>query len=234
MDPHDRNEQLRRDLVATYRRERMPEDRRAAAWARLQAEIGGEAPEVSPRRQHGRRDLWWGVALAAAAALVLIFGARGRTSSRESSDRANQAAHEARSADSQAPVRAGQDPEAGSEQTGPAAAEPSETAVAEPRRPRPRTQDVPKDMPDLDAELALLRAAREALGRGAPAEALASLEQHARRFPSGHLLEERMLLRAQAQCALGRREEARASAAALMEKFPGSPHAGTVARLCEG
>jgi hypothetical protein len=43
-----------------------------------------------------------------------------------------------------------------------------------------------------------------------------------------------MLLRAQAQCALGRREEARASAAALMEKFPGSPHAGTVARLCEG
>lgn len=239
MEPHDRNEQMRRDLVATYRRERMPEDRRAAAWARLQAEIGGEAPEVSPRRLHGRRDLWWGVALAAAAALVLIFGARGRTSSREPGDRANQAAHEAKSGGAQARVRAGAGDATGapSDQAAPAAEASggaSTEAAAQPRRPRPQTQDAPKDMPDLDAELALLRAAREALGRGAPAEALASLEQHARRFPSGHLVEERMLLRAQAQCALGRREEARASAAALMEKFPGSPHAGTVAGLCEG
>jgi outer membrane protein assembly factor BamD (BamD/ComL family) len=87
-------------------------------------------------------------------------------------------------------------------------------------------------MPALDAELALLRAAREALGRKAPAAALASLDQHAREFPGGHLVEERMLLRAQAQCELGRREAARAAAAELVRAFPESPHARTVAGLC--
>ncbi|MDC0670632.1 tetratricopeptide repeat protein [Nannocystis radixulma] len=92
--------------------------------------------------------------------------------------------------------------------------------------------DVPKDMPALDAELALLRTARAALGRKDPAAALTALEQHARGFPSGHLVEERMLLRAQAQCELGQRDAARAAAAELVRAFPDSPHARTVAGLC--
>jgi outer membrane protein assembly factor BamD (BamD/ComL family) len=87
-------------------------------------------------------------------------------------------------------------------------------------------------MPALDAELALLRTARAALGRKDPGAALTSLEQHAREFQAGHLVEERMLLTAQAQCELGRREAARTAAAELMRAFPGSPHARTVAELC--
>lgn len=232
MDPQSLNEQKCRDIVAAYRGERMPSERRAAAWARLQAAVGeGDESPVRARRGDRRRDLMWGAVLVAAAAVLLIVGTRGRTPQQEGRDAHSQAAHGAGSTDALTPTHA-HGGGATAEAPPPPAPAPVPEAAPPPTRAPARAADVPKDMPALDAELALLRAAREALGRKAPAAALESLEQHARAFPAGHLVEERMLLRAQAQCELGERAAARAAAAELVRAFPGSPHAATVAGLC--
>lgn len=239
MDPQRPIEHRVRDIVTAYRRERMPADARAAAWARLQAAIdaGEEAAAVTAREERPRERVWVAV-LVAAALLLWIAAELGRLSGRvDGDDVGSQAAHEAtRTAEVREPVRGGaatvvSEPVAETaEVPGPVdAGDPAEDA----RGPERRTRHVSKDMPALDAELALLRAARAALAVGDPAAALASIEQHARRFPDGHLVEERMLLRAQAQCELGRRAEARASAAELVRRFPDSPHARTVVGLCD-
>lgn len=237
MDPHDKR---CRDIVAAYRHgERMPHDARAAAWSRLQAAIRAEDEPAAPARRDRRRDLAWAAVLVAAAALVLLFAADGRRSTREdAAGTGSQAAHGAaatgpaesvaldRETRTSAPAPESPPPPAD------AGASERPPAPPRPRVQRPRGADVPKDMPALDAELALLLGAREALGGGAPAGALARLAEHERAFPDGHLREERMLLQAQAQCELGRRDAARATAAALVRAFPESPHARTAAELC--
>ncbi|MDC0720940.1 tetratricopeptide repeat protein [Nannocystis bainbridge] len=236
MDPQNLDEEKCRDLVAAYRRERMPTGARADAWVRLQAAIADEevAPQAAPSGR--RRDLVWGAVLVAAAVLILIVGARERLAQRAAGDPHSQAAHDAAATGTGAEATNVQgEPrprgdEAPATVTEPAALEPA--PESRPRPASPRAADVPKDMPALDAELALLRTARAALGRKDPAAALTALEQHARGFPSGHLVEERMLLRAQAQCELGQRDAARATAAELVRTFPDSPHARTVAGLC--
>jgi hypothetical protein len=50
----------------------------------------------------------------------------------------------------------------------------------------------------LAAELALLQRARVALRDGRPDEALALLDQHARQYPEGQLVDERRVLAAEA------------------------------------
>lgn len=239
MDPQRPNEQRCRDIVAAYRRERLPADTRATAWARLQAAIDDDATAASDERREHRRGLVWAALLVAAALLIWLVGARGRLPGRaDEGDDRSQAAHEAaRTTEVLAPsVGSGSVPavDARPESAEKPAPEVGSAAPARPSRaPTTRSIHVPKDMPSLDAELALLRAAREALARHDAAAALASLEQHARRFPAGHLIEERMLLRVQAQCELGQRAAARASAAEFVRDLPNSPHARAVAGLCE-
>ncbi|MFY0539855.1 hypothetical protein [Nannocystis pusilla] len=235
MDPQSLNEQKCRDIVATYRSERMPADARAAAWARLQAAIGeeDEAPPVRPSTR--RRDLMWGAVLVAAAVLLLVVGARAA------------AAAGRRRCGQPGGARGGGDRhERGGD--------------AGPRRGAGGTRGSFVGRARSDADRLAARAAAAAVGdasgrcpeghagAGRRADAAASrsrgprpqgpgrgvdfLEQHAREFPNGHLVEERMLLTAQAQCELGRGAEARAAAAELVRAFPDSPHTRTVAGLC--
>lgn len=233
MDPQRPIEQRCRDIVAAYRGERMPDEARAAAWARLRQAIDrGEVPASAGRGERGR-EIVWAAVLVAAAVLAWIAGTRGLPGREDSREAGSQAAHEAASTSgTPVPTSGGRATKAREER-----AEAAIDAVAGevPPAPAPAARSVPapKDMPSLDAELALLRAAREALGRGEPAAALPSLERHRREFPGGVLVEERMLLRAQALCELGRSAEARASAAELVRAFPSSPHARTAAGLCE-
>ena len=67
----------------------------------------------------------------------------------------------------------------------------------------------------LERELALLDRARQQL-RVAPAEALATLQQHQREFPKGSLRVEASIVRVETLLQLGRRAEAEALARELV------------------
>jgi hypothetical protein len=70
--------------------------------------------------------------------------------------------------------------------------------------------------PELAAELALLRAAREA----PPREGLELLARHSERFPAGALVHEREALRAALLCELGRHEQAEAAIESFLAAEP--------------
>jgi len=103
---------------------------------------------------------------------------------------------------------------------------PPEPMPPPPRRPaksRPLAASAPASLGDAyAAELRLLRPAQTALGRSSFASALALVDEHQRRFPSGHLAEEREALRVKALLGLDRREEARRAAASFRGRFPQS------------
>jgi TolA-binding protein len=112
---------------------------------------------------------------------------------------------------------------------------PREPADARPAHEPVATAEPPPDATvalDLERELALLRAARDALARGDGEAAAAALAEHARRFPTGHLREERLLLHVEALCAAGERDAARRAAAEFAAQHAGSPHAKKILRVC--
>lgn len=95
--------------------------------------------------------------------------------------------------------------------------------AASKRRATVRSED------HLAREVALLSRAGSELHAGRPAAALEALEEHARRFPRGALVQERAAGRARALCALGRTKEAQLELAKLP---PSSPHAARAAKAC--
>lgn len=78
------------------------------------------------------------------------------------------------------------------------------------------------DVDTLGAERALIENAREQLARGEAEGALAKLDEHARRFATARLTEEREALAIQALVNADRHEEAKARAAAFRAKWPTS------------
>ena len=81
-------------------------------------------------------------------------------------------------------------------------------------------------------ELALIQSATRALHRGAPARALGVLGEHARRFPSGVLAEERRALRVLSLCELGRTSEGVRERDRFLARHPRSPLAERVRAAC--
>jgi hypothetical protein len=77
--------------------------------------------------------------------------------------------------------------------------------------------------PSLVDETRVLEAAQRELASGRARSALSLLDEHAKRFPSGALGEERTAARVLSLCALGRTEEARRTATAFLEGSPRSP-----------
>ncbi len=100
------------------------------------------------------------------------------------------------------------------------ASEPSSTASA--LGPRAPAED-----PVL-AEMRLLAQARAAIARHDGTAAMALLDEHARRFPTGELREERLANRVAALCALGEPERAHTEATAFFTSYPGSVHSSGV------
>ena len=86
---------------------------------------------------------------------------------------------------------------------------------------------------DVHAEVLLIAEAHRALQAGNASDSLVLLDEHARRFPTGAMAEERDAARVAALCALGRVVEGRTAAAAFLRDFPGSPHASRVRASCE-
>jgi RNA polymerase sigma factor (sigma-70 family) len=120
--------------------------------------------------------------------------------------------------------------------------EPERRAVVEPARERPAVVEAPRDAPrttpaprieaarghsdrvdetqpaqspDLAEELRLVRGAKAAIREARADEAIALLDEHARRFPDGQLAAERRSTRVTALCGAGRHTEAEAEARAL-------------------
>lgn len=103
------------------------------------------------------------------------------------------------------------------------AASDAPVASITPARPAPSAREAGRDRDrELAAERALLEVARTALGQRDGAHALASLERHAQRFPSGQLREEREALSVQALALLGRAADARARAERFKKAYPAS------------
>lgn len=86
--------------------------------------------------------------------------------------------------------------------------------------------------PSVAGEVALLKDAQLALAAGDGTAALALLEQHAKRFPGGALVAERMAARVFALCELGRQEQARSAAQAFLRVAPDSPLVPRVMASC--
>jgi len=239
-------EQHARDVVHAYREgERLPPAARDAAWARLTASIdrqgvdevdgvdGVDAVEGVDAGvvRRGKRSRWLAVGavlLAAAAVLLVVDGLRRKAGREAEGVGDHQAVHEV-PAPALEPVRT----------VRPLAIEapvitqpPVVTSPGPTNREPSRSSPPPAEDAALGAELALLRAARAALAKAAPQEALQRLAEHERRFPGGLLAEERMVLRVQALCESGAVEEARAAARRFTQERPNSPHAGSLAGGC--
>jgi hypothetical protein len=84
-----------------------------------------------------------------------------------------------------------------------------------------------------NAELELLRAARQEVTRGDFAGALATIAEHVRKFRHGGLVEEREALRVKSLAGLGRHEEAQRAAAQFHARFPHSVFLSTFERIKE-
>ncbi|MCW5804735.1 MAG: hypothetical protein KIT31_20350, partial [Deltaproteobacteria bacterium] len=75
-------------------------------------------------------------------------------------------------------------------------------------------------------------AAKTALGAGDGAAALAALDEHARDFSRGQLIEEAAVQRVEALCALGRAREAAVAANAHRAGWPRSALHHRIERSC--
>jgi hypothetical protein len=95
-------------------------------------------------------------------------------------------------------------------------------ATAEPQAPAPTLS--------VEAELELLREAQSALNRSA-STALALAEEHAQLYPHGAFVEEREMLRIEAELTLGQRSTALARAKAFSERFGRSTYRARIERL---
>ncbi len=84
----------------------------------------------------------------------------------------------------------------------------------------------------LASENELIARAQRALASGQAGQALAALDEHARRFPSGMLAPEREAARALALCAAGRTSEGRAAAAPFVKDDADSPIAKRIRSAC--
>jgi hypothetical protein len=82
-----------------------------------------------------------------------------------------------------------------------------------------------------NAELQLLRDARQDVTRGDFARALATIAEHVRRFRHGSLVEEREALRVKSLAGLGRHAEAQRAAAEFHARFPHSVFLSTFERM---
>jgi hypothetical protein len=85
----------------------------------------------------------------------------------------------------------------------------------------------------LREEVALLSKAQTELNAGQARQALATLDEHERRFRKGALAEERLTARIRALCAVGRKAEAETKLAALAKSSPRSPYLERARQACK-
>jgi type IV secretory pathway VirB10-like protein len=106
--------------------------------------------------------------------------------------------------------------------------------VATARPPEPAPSPVAAVPTMLEEETRLLHAAEDAMKAGSPDRALATLGEHAARFPDGYLARERAADRVFALCLAGRQDDARQEADAFLAVEGVGPLAERVRTSCGG
>lgn len=204
---------------------------------------GSEGPAAG--HTSGSRRVWGVAALALAAGLAGLWFVQVRLGDQVARDEAEQAVyaeeqpkpevhepmpHEASRVP--APRDAPSQPEPQVEPE----PEPEAKPDPEPSRVRSPKRSTPAPAPqagDLAVELGLLREARAEMAAGKPKKALAVLDDHAKRFARGQLVQERGALRVEALCEVdplrGRKARDR-----FVKRHPGSSHAKRVRSLTCG
>ncbi|HVI03474.1 MAG TPA: hypothetical protein VM869_32495, partial [Enhygromyxa sp.] len=114
----------------------------------------------------------------------------------------------------------------------PAAAVASSEGVAHRQRSAPAHNQAIEPDSTLAAELELVRAAKQ-LRADDPEAALAKLEMHRQRFPTGSLAPEREAMRVELLCRLGRRAAADEARSHFLEQHGHSPLRARVLASCE-
>lgn len=209
-------------LLAPRKVERQaPPEVRARAIARAQALVaaGGWAPARASERSAAPLRWGWGPFKVALLASVAVAAGAIGTVIAPGNRRADSAPREV---PAQPSARARELPSA-------ATGEPSATIADPPllipppavaNQPRPSHAAAEGD--PFAAELDLLSRAQAAYTRHDFSRALALVGEHTRRFPSGHLAEEREALRARSLVGSGRDEEGQRAAASFARRFPRS------------
>ena len=196
------------------------------ARALARATAAAKAPEPAAVRMPGP-PRW---VFAAAASVVLGLGAGAYAARAWVAMRASEPAHVAPTA----PPRASEPParvvvSGPSDLGAPATIAPPEA----PARRRAVTRTSAATGRPTNAELQLLRQARQDVTRGDFAGALATIAEHGRKFRNGALVEEREALRVKSLAGLGRHDEAMRAAAQFHARFPHSVLLSTFERMRE-
>ena len=130
------------------------------------------------------------------------------------------------------PPRAAAPPPSPPSSAQPTAPPPADARAGVAARPPARARRPPPTAAGLAAETSLLARAQSQLYDGAPARAIALLDQHRAEFPHGELLPEREAARVLALCALGRTAEAKTARARFERVFSASPLLARVRAGC--
>jgi hypothetical protein len=95
-----------------------------------------------------------------------------------------------------------------------------------------RTSPTASVTDSLAEEVRIIREAKAALGAGDAAGAIRKLDEHAKRFKSGKLAQEREVTRVRALCKQGKIPQAKALYRALSKGAPSSPHLASLRASC--
>lgn len=208
-------EELDRLLEAERFISPLPTDVRLRAMARARAALTAlPAPTVTRSPRYGAR-------LAVAAGAALFLTAAGAAALQERWTfvaKAEPVAARLDTADAPAPTRVRRPVRVPAQEA--STWMPAAPATVARRAKTPVARD--RDIARYDLELALLGKARASVLAGYFDQALGHVAQHARQFPAGAFAEEREVLRVRSLAGLGRRDEARAAAAAFQVRFPRS------------
>lgn len=240
-----------RAMLRTYRSAKTQTGaRRDALWSRIESSLDAGSPGPSLEPRPAARAPWVApaavVTLAVAAAVIAVvtlgpWGSREADPSRTPTQTPYQSAppQPEKTAPAAVTPRAPgpQAPETSPSTEAPAILDapstpPGKRAHRDPGPASPSSREPAPVTDELQAEMALIRRARQALQAGRAAGALEVLDAHARAFPRGQMREDRQVLRIEALCAADKAPQARAEVRLFLRAFPGSAHATRVRAMC--
>lgn len=235
----------------------LDEEARDRLWSRLEASVAAEAdPAPVVRLDVPRTALRMGIALAAAAAILLllraidwqsvtgsededprsqaVYGAKEEPEGGVAKERVEHTAERTARPES-VPRTTASEPgqESSPEVEAPVQDDPAPETPGRPSRPTSPPEAKAPPVDTLMEEMRLMARVQRALDNGDATKALAALDAHARQHPHGQMAEDRAAFRPQALCAAGRNEQAAAAARRFLDTHRKSAHRSRVQAVAD-